>query len=99
MLESVYERSRAHELTQAAIPFARRVELPLECDGIYHDYAYRSDIVVNNEVLVEIKAIGTVLPLHEAQALTYLRSSRRNVALLLNFDAVALKDGLCRRVR
>ena len=62
------------------------------------DCGYRADIIVDDEVLLEIKSVETILPVHEAQLQTYLRFSRCKVSLLLNFNVVALKDGLRRRV-
>ena len=62
------------------------------------DCGYRADIIVNNEVVLEVKSVEHILPLHEAQLLTYLRLSRCRVGLLLNFNTLSLKDGVRRRV-
>jgi GxxExxY protein len=98
LLESAYERCLCHEFDQNALAYARQVDLPLDYDGVNLDCGYRADIIVNNEVILEVKSVEHVLPLHEAQLLTYLRLSRCRVGLLLNFNALALKDGIRRRV-
>jgi GxxExxY protein len=78
--------------------FARQVDMPLDYDGVLLDCGYRADIVVRNEVLLKIKSIERILPVHEAQLLTYLRLSSCRIGLLLNFNTVSLKDGIRRRV-
>jgi GxxExxY protein len=98
MLENAYERCLCHELESNDLPYARQVDLPLEYDGILLECGYRADIIVRNEVLLELKSVEHILPLHEAQLLTYLRLRRCKVGLLLNFDTVSLKDGIRRRV-
>ena len=98
LLESAYERCLCHEFDQNAIAYARQVDLPLAYDGVLLDCGYRADIIVGNEVILELKSVERILPLHEAQLLTYLRLSRCPVGLLLNFDAVSLKDGIRRRI-
>ncbi len=76
----------------------RQVDLPLEYDGIRRESGYRADIVVNDEVIVEIKAVECLLPLHKAQLLTYLRISPYKLGLLINFNTTSLKDGIYRCV-
>ncbi|MBS0644055.1 MAG: GxxExxY protein [Proteobacteria bacterium] len=98
LLESVYERCLCHELANAGLPFARQVDLPLIYKGVRLDCGYRADIIVGNDVLLEIKALEAILPVHEAQLLTYLRFSTCRVGLLLNFNVIALKQGIRRRV-
>ncbi len=98
MLESVYELCLGHELNRNDLPFARQVALPLEYDGVALECGYRADIIVRDEVLLEIKSVENILPLHEAQLQTYLHLSRCKVGLLLNFNTVSLKDGIRRRV-
>ena len=98
LLESAYERCLCHELDRNALAYARQVDLPLDYDGAYLDCGYRADVIVNNQVILQIKSVEHVLPLHEAQLLTYLRLSRCHVGLLLNFNTLALKDGVRRRV-
>jgi GxxExxY protein len=98
LLESAYERCLCHELDQNALSYARQVDLPLDYDGVHLDCGYRADIIVNNEVILEVKSVEHVLRLHEAQLLTYLRLSPCRVGLLLNFNTLSLKDGIRRRV-
>ena len=98
LLESAYERCLCHEFDRNEVAYARQVDLPLEYDGVRLDCGYRADIVVGNEVILELKSVEQILPLHEAQLLTYLRLSRYRVGLLLNFNTRALTDGIRRRV-
>ena len=98
LLESAYERCLCHGLDQNALAYARQVDLPLDYDDVHLDCGYRADIIVNNEVILEVQSVAHVLPLHEAQLLTYLRLSRCRVGLLLNFNTRSLKDGVRRRV-
>ena len=98
LLEAVYEESLCFELKQAHIDNRRQVPLPVCYKGVQLECGYRMDIVVEHRLVVEIKAIDRFLPIHEAQILTYLRLSGLPIALLLNFNSVALKDGLRRFV-
>jgi GxxExxY protein len=98
LLESAYEHCLCHEFDQNALPYARQVDLPLEYDGALLECSYRADLIINNEVILELKCVEHILPLHEAQLLTYLRLSRCRTGLLLNFNALSLKDGIRRRV-
>jgi GxxExxY protein len=98
LLESAYERCLCHEFDRNALAYARQVDLPLTYDGVRLDCGYRADMIVNNEVLLELKSVEHVLPLHEAQLLTYLRLSQCRIGLLLNFNTLSLKDGIRRRV-
>jgi GxxExxY protein len=98
LLESVYHRCLCHELSRADIPFEQRVQLPIRYDGIEIDSGYLADIVVRREVILELKAVETLHPLHEAQLLTYLRLSTCRVGLLINFNTISLTDGIRRRV-
>ncbi len=98
LLESAYERCLCHELDQAGLAYARQVELPLAYDGVMLDCGYRTDLIVNEAVVLELKSVEQIVPLHEAQLLTYLRLSGCRVGLLLNFNTLSLKDGIRRRV-
>ncbi len=98
MLENAYERCLCYELDRSGLLYARQVDLPLEYDGVLVECGYRADIIVRDEVLLELKSIEHILPLHEAQLLTYLRLSRCKVGLLLNFNTVSFKEGIRRRV-
>jgi len=99
LLEQVYEDCLCHEMTLAGLVFHRQVELTLTYGGIRLPRACRADVVVEKSVILEIKSIEHILPVHEAQLLTYLRLSGCDVGLLLNFNTALLKDGLRRVVQ
>ena len=80
------------------IPFEREVPIPLEYRGIRLEAGYRLDIRVAGKVVVEVKAMEAIAPIHEAQLLTYLRLGGWKIGLLMNFNVVVLKDGIRRRV-
>jgi GxxExxY protein len=98
LLESAYERCLCHEFDRNALPYERQVDLRLDYDGVLLDCGYRADLIVNREVILELKSAEHILPLHEAQLLTYLRLSRCRIGLLLNFNTLSLKDGIRRRI-
>ena len=98
LLESAYEHCLCRELDQNALTYARQVDLPLNYDGVLLDCGYRADVIVNSKVILELKSVEHILPLHEAQLLTYLRLSQCHVGLLLNFNTLSLKDGIRRRI-
>ncbi len=98
LLESAYRRCLAFDLASAGLPVACEVPLPLVYRGLEIDCCYRVDLIVADEVLVEVKAVQTLRPLHEAQLLTYLRLSGLRTGLLLNFNVPILRDGIIRRV-
>jgi GxxExxY protein len=98
LLKSANERCLCHEFDQHAIPYARQVDLPLSYDGTILECGYRADMIVHDDVILELKSVEHILPLHEAQLLTYLRLSRCPIGLLLNFNTVSLKDGIRRRI-
>ena len=94
LFESVYEPCLAHELTKAGLNFRRQVLIPLIYDNIVIDQAFRADLIVENELIVEVKSIEQLTPLHEKQLLTYLRLTGLRKGLLLNFNARLMKDGI-----
>jgi len=98
LLESAYEACLVHELRKRGLSARRRVALPISYDGIRIDVGYRIDMLVEESVIVELKAVTTVLPVHEAQLLSYLKLSDRRVGLLNNFHVQHLKDGIKRMV-
>ncbi len=98
LLESAYQACLAHELALRGILFVSQLDLPLTYKGVQLDVGYRIDLLVDDKVIVELKAVEKVLPIHEAQLLTYLRLLRKPVGLLLNFSVPVLKDGIIRRV-
>ena len=98
LLESAYEHCLCHEFNRNGLPYARQVDLPLDYDGIHLDCGYRADLIVDDQVILELKSIEHILPVHEAQLLTYLRLSGCHIGLLFNFNTLSLKDGIRRRV-
>ena len=98
LLESAYEACLYHELVTRGLRVERQKPLPLTYDGVTLACAYRMDLVVESSVIVEVKSVATLAPIHEAQLLTYLRLAKIKVGLLMNFNEVVLKDGIRRRV-
>lgn len=98
LLESAYEACLAHELSARGVPFTRQQQMPIEYKGQKLDAGYRLDMVVDGKVVVELKSVEKVDPIHEAQLLTYLRLSGIRVGLLINFNVKALHTGIMRRV-
>jgi GxxExxY protein len=98
LLESVYQRSLCHELTLRGIPHEPQVRLPVNYKGLDLGDDLVLDILVEGRLVVELKAVDALAPVHEAQLLTYLRLSRQRVGLLVNFNVRFLKDGVRRRV-
>jgi GxxExxY protein len=98
LLESTYEMCLCRELSIRGIPFERQVPIPVEYKGVKLDCGYRADLVVDGTILVEIKAIDSLLAIHEAQLLSYLKLGGWKVGLLINFNVELLKHGLRRRV-
>jgi GxxExxY protein len=98
LLESAYRECLCHELRLRGVDFRRELNLPVHYKGIKLDCGYRVDVLVANLVLVELKAVRFLTPVHEAQLLTYLRLGGWTVGLLINFHVPVLKDGICRRI-
>lgn len=98
LLESAYEECLAKELCLRDIPFQRQKPLPISYKGTDVDVAYRLDMFVAEKVLVELKAVDSILPIHEAQVLTYLRLSGCKLGLLINFNVPVVRDGIRRLV-
>jgi len=98
LLESAYEEFLAIELIKAGIPFTRQTPIAASHMGTIAEMAYRADLLVGDDLVVEIKSVDQILRVHEAQILTYLRLSGRRVGLLLNFNCVLLKHGIRRFV-
>lgn len=98
LLESAYEECLCHELGFRGVSYSRQKELPVSYKGIRLDCGYRLDLLVANSVVVEIKAIDGLLPIHEGQLLTYLKMGGWQVGLLMNFNVPVLKDGIRRIV-
>jgi len=98
LLESAYEECLCYELSQLGLSFKRQVPLPVRYKEVKLDCGYRMDIVVEGTVVVEIKAVERLIPVHDAQLLSYLKLSNVRVGLLLNFHVPVLKNGLKRIV-
>jgi GxxExxY protein len=98
LLESAYEECLCRELSLRHIVFERQRSLPLEYKGVLLDCGYRVDLLVAQSVVVELKSVESLLPIHEAQLLTYLKLGGWQVGLLINFNVVLLKDGVRRLV-
>jgi GxxExxY protein len=98
LLESAYEECTCHEITQAGLKVQRQVLLPVTYKQIVLDCGYRMDAVVEGAVIVEFKTVERLLPVHDAQLLSYLKLSGLRVGLLINFHVPVLKDGLKRIV-
>jgi len=99
LLESAYRRCLIHELQKNHLIVESEISLPIVYDGLKINAAYRVDIRVEKKVLVEIKAVEKVLPVHYAQLLSYLQLSGIRIGLLINFNVVRLKEGIKRMIR
>ena len=98
LLESAYEACLCHELSLHNLKFERQKALPISYKGVMLDTGYRLDLVVEDQVIVEIKAVSELLPIHEAQLLSYLKQVGGGRGLLINFNVKLLKHGLRRLV-
>jgi GxxExxY protein len=98
LLESVYEECLCHELSRAGLRFQRQVETPIKYDGFFLSTPLRLDLLVEDQVVVEVKAVEQIASLHDAQLLTYLRLTGKRLGLLLNFNSVHLRHGIHRRI-
>lgn len=98
LLEAVYQACLAHELSIRSLAFEQQKPLPVEYKGTRLDCGYRLDFLVANKVVVELKAVESIHPVHEAQLITYMKLTGCKVGLLINFNEVLLKDGIRRRV-
>ena len=99
LLEGTYRTCLLHQLEHDGFRARSEVPLPICYQGLKKEFAYRADIIVDDKVLVELKAVETILPVHEAQVLTYLRHSGLRVGLLMNFNVRQLLQGVRRLVR
>ena len=97
LLESAYQFCMEHESKLQKLLFEPQVQIPLNYKGIALDAGYKIDLVYDKRVIVELKAVEAVLPVHEAQLLTYMKLTRIRVGLLINFNVPVLKDGIYRR--
>jgi len=98
LLESAYETCLKHELVKRGLEVESQVELPVLYDGVKLNVGYRIDLLVSNAIVVELKSVDKIAPIHEAQLLSYLKLSNLQVGLLINFNVIHLKDGIKRMV-
>lgn len=98
MLESAYEECLSYELGKNGLSFTRQQAVPVIYDEIKLECGYRIDILVENLVVVELKVVEEFNPVHKAQILTYLKFSKKNIGLLINFNVKMLKDGILRYI-
>lgn len=96
LLESAYEQCLARELALQEISFQLQVPVPVEYKGVRLDCGYRIDVLVNERLILELKAVETILGIHKAQLLSYMKLSGISTGLLLNFNVQLLKDGITR---
>ena len=98
LLESVYEAVLAYELTNRRLGVRRQVPIPIRYEGLQFDEGFRADLLVAEKVIVELKSVDALVPVHAKQVLTQLRASGHRLGLLINFGEVHLKDGIKRLV-
>jgi GxxExxY protein len=99
LLESAYEKGLTFELSKTGIFIQSQTTLPVHYDDQVIDFGYRADLIVENSILVELKSVEKLSPLHEAQILTYLRLSKFQLGLLINFNVVRLVHGIKRYIK
>jgi GxxExxY protein len=98
LLESVYESALCYELEKLGIPYERQKDMPVPYEDIVLDVGFRADVIVENKLIVELKSIESVLPVHHKIVLTYLKITGKKLGLLINFNENLLKDGIFRKV-
>lgn len=98
LLENTYKQCLAYELSQAGINFQMEVELPVKYKNVLISCGYRIDLLIENNLIIELKCVDKIIPIHEAQLLTYMKLSGIKVGLLMNFNEIVLKDGIKRFV-
>ena len=98
LLENAYEACLKYELQKRGIQAERQVALPVVYDGVRIELGHRLDLLVENEIIVELKAVERLTRIHEAQLLSYLKLSNKKIGLLINFNVLRLKDGIKRMV-
>jgi len=98
LLESVYETVMAYELTQRGLHVVRQQAIPVVYESVHMEVGFRADLIVEGKVVVEIKSVEAVAPVHKKQLLTYLRLADKRLGLLINFETELIKDGIYRVV-
>ena len=98
LLESTYETCLHYELSESGIKAERQKELPLIYQNVPLNAGYRIDLLVDRRIVVEIKSVDSIAPIHKAQILTYMKLSKNKLGLLINFNSVSLKEGIQRLI-
>jgi GxxExxY protein len=98
LLESAYERCLSYELTAEGLKHETQKELPINYKGLKLDTGYRIDLIVEDSVIIELKSVEKILPIHEAQILTYMKLAEIKTGLLINFNVIKVKEGIKRFV-
>jgi GxxExxY protein len=98
LLESTYEQCLAHEMKMASIPFKLQCPMLVQYKGIKLNCGYRIDLLVDDRIIIELKSVARLLPIHQAQLLTYMKLSGMPIGLLLNFKVKYMKSGIKRMV-
>lgn len=96
LLESIYENCLAYELEERNLKYCRQISMPTIYKGRRLENGFRLDYLVENKIILELKAVENILPIHEAQLLTYLRTANKKIGLLINFNVKLLKNGIQR---
>jgi GxxExxY protein len=96
LLESVYETVLAYELEKRSLSVVRQQPIPVVYEKVRLEEGFRADIIVNNKVIIEIKSVEMIAPVHKKQLLTYLRLTNKQLGLLINFGSALIKDGITR---
>lgn len=98
LLESTYSQCLAHELTLRGIPFRMECPIPVGYKGVKLDCGYRADFIVDDRIIVELKSVEKLLPIHEAQLLTYMKLTGLRLGFLVNFNSLIVTEAMIRRV-
>jgi GxxExxY protein len=96
LLESVYEEALIFELKKLGVPTERQAGIPVMYEDVKMDIGFRADILIENKLIIELKSIESILPIHKKKLLTYLRLSNKKLGLLVNFNVDLIKDGIFR---
>lgn len=96
LLESVYSSTLAKSLRDRSVRVAAQVGMPIEFEGQQFELGFRADLIIEDCVIVEVKSVNDLLPVHKKQLLTYLRLGNKKLGLLINFNVLLIKDGICR---
>ncbi|HDP79971.1 MAG TPA: GxxExxY protein [Spirochaetes bacterium] len=98
LLESTYRQCLGYELLKSGIPFQMEVQIPVKYKELHIECGYRIDLLIDGKIILELKSVLKILPVHEAQLLTYMKLSKTAIGLLINFNETRLKSGIKRFV-